>query len=395
MLLKNDPVGAFVDYPDAEPPHAKTGPLAGLSFGVKDVFDVAGYPTGAGNPHWLAEAALASENADVVQALLDAGAAFAGKTHTSEFAYSLDGRSAHYRTPLNVRAPGRVPGGSSSGSAAAVAANLVDFALGSDTGGSVRAPAAYCGLIGFRPTHGRVSVKGMLPLAPSLDVVGWLADKGEVTEKVGAVLLGADSGAPASLSRMLIAEDAWALVTGEEEDAALRLAASRVSEHVTPGGAVAVAPEGLLAWQWVLKSIQGFEAWQGHGGWIRSHEPHLGPGVRERFEAASRVTLAQVEEARAKREGIRSRVVSLLGEDTVLVLPTVPNLAPWLDSSELSLERYRGGALSALCVAGLSGLPQISLPIAESAGTPLGLSLIAPPGRDRALIALARRVLGS
>lgn len=394
MLLKNDPVGAFVDYPDAEPAHARGGALAGVSFGVKDVFDVAGYPTGAGNPLWRSEAKQAAANARAVQQLLDAGAAFAGKTHTAEFAYSLDGRSAHYRTPLNVRAPGRVPGGSSSGSAAAVAAGLVDFALGSDTGGSVRAPAAYCGLIGIRPTHGRVSVEGMLPLAPSLDVVGWLADKGAVAEKVGAVLLGEDAaGAP--LRRMIIAEDAWALVSGEEEDAALRLAASRVSEHVTPGGAVTVAPEGLLAWQWVLKSIQGFEAWQGHGAWIRSHDPNLGPGVKERFEAASRVTTGQVEEAREKRAGIRNRVVSLLGEDTVLVLPTVPNLAPWLDSSELALERSRGGALSALCIAGLSGLPQISLPIAESAGTPLGLSLIAPPGRDRALLALARKVLGS
>ena len=394
MLLKNDPVGAFVDYPDAEPAHARQGPLHGLSFGVKDVLDVAGYPTGAGNPLWRAESKPAEASADVVQALLDAGARFAGKTQTAEFAYSLDGRSAHYKTPLNVRAPGRVPGGSSSGSAAAVAAGLVDFALGSDTGGSTRAPAAYCGLIGFRPTHGRVSVKGMLPLAPSLDAVGWLADKGAIAEKVGAVLLGEDSGGGA-LGRMLIAEDAWALVTGEEEDAALRLAASRVSEHMVPAGAVTVAPEGLLAWQWVLKSIQGFEAWQGHGGWIRSHDADLGPGVKERFEAASRVTTGQVEEAREKRVGIRDRVVSLLGEDTVLVLPTVPNLAPWLDSSELALERYRGGALSSLCIAGLSGLPQISLPIAESAGTPLGLSLIAPPGRDRALIALARKVLGS
>ncbi|MCC6984412.1 MAG: amidase [Bauldia sp.] len=394
MLLKNDPVGAFVYYPDAEPAHAPDGPLHGLGFGVKDVLDVAGYPTGAGNPLWLSEAKPATASADAVQALLDAGARFLGKTQTSEFAYSLDGRSAHYRTPLNVRAPGRVPGGSSSGSAAAVAAGLVDFALGSDTGGSIRTPAAYCGLIGFRPTHGRVSVRGMLTLAPSLDVVGWFADKGVVAEKVGEVLLGEDSaGAP--LARMMIAEDAWALVTGEEEDAALRLAASRVSEHVTPAGAVTVAPEGLLAWQWVLKSIQGFEAWHEHGAWIRSRDAHLGPGVKERFEAASRVTAAQAEEARAKRVGIRERVVSLLGEDGVLVLPTVPNLAPWLDSSELALERYRGGALSALCIAGLSGLPQISLPIAESAGTPLGLSLIGPPGRDRALIALARKVLGS
>src|SRR5581483_2886752 len=159
------PVNAFVDYPDVPVANAPSGPLAGLTFGVKDIFDVAGYPTGAGNPLKRAESGVKVKNAALVQAALDAGARFVGKTHTAELAFSIDGRNVHYGTPVNPADPRRVPGGSSSGSAAAVAAGLVDFALGSDTGGSIRGPASFCGIVGLRPTHGRLSLDGCLPLA--------------------------------------------------------------------------------------------------------------------------------------------------------------------------------------------------------------------------------------
>ncbi|MBZ0229567.1 MAG: amidase, partial [Bauldia sp.] len=140
MLIPADPVHAFLDYPDVPVPNAATGPLAGLTFAVKDIFDVAGYPTGCGNPEKM-EASRADPpktNAPAVQMLLDAGARFVGKTHTAELAFSLDGRNTRLGTPDNPAASGRVPGGSSSGSASAVAGGLVDIALGSDTGGSVR-----------------------------------------------------------------------------------------------------------------------------------------------------------------------------------------------------------------------------------------------------------------
>jgi amidase len=192
---------------------------------------------------------------------------------------------------------------------------------------------------------------------------------------------------------MLIAEDAQALLLGAEEDAAIRSALARVAGQVEPVGAVTVAPEGLASWQAVYRTLQGFEAWQAHGAWLTQRQPRLGPGTAERFAAASRVTAADDEAARARRAQIAARVRGLVGDDTVLALPTMPTAAPRMDAAEAEFEQFRSRALSMLCIAGLAGLPQISLPLTEVGGLPLGVSLIGPPGRDKALIALARRVL--
>lgn len=172
------------------------GPLAGVTLAVKDLFDVAGLPTGAGSPEWLATHPVPNESAAAVSRLLDAGAHIVGKTHTDELAWSLNGENAHYGTPQNPNAPGRIPGGSSSGSAAAVAGSLVQIALGSDTGGSVRLPASYCGIYGIRPTHGRIDLRGVVPLAPSYDTVGWFARDPMLLSTVGKVLLNASSAGP-------------------------------------------------------------------------------------------------------------------------------------------------------------------------------------------------------
>ena len=155
---------------------AASGPLAGLTAAVKDMYAIAGERAGGGNPDWLAQAQPATANCSAVQKLLDAGATIVGKTICDEFFYSVAGINAHYGTPANIRAPGRIPGGSSSGSAAAVAAGACDFALGSDTGGSVRIPASLCGLYGIRTTHGRVDLTGAMAMAPSFDVGGWFAN---------------------------------------------------------------------------------------------------------------------------------------------------------------------------------------------------------------------------
>ena len=187
-----DPLNAFCSHSTAALKGAPGGPLAGLTFAAKDLFDIAGHVTGAGNPDWLRLHTPAPRTAPVVQTLLDAGADMVGKTHTDELSRGIFGENAHYGTPTNPRAPGRVPGGSSSGSAAAVAGGLVDFALGTDTGGSVRIPASFCGIFGIRPTHGRLSLDGVVGQAPSFDTVGWLARDADLLARVGAVLLKAD-----------------------------------------------------------------------------------------------------------------------------------------------------------------------------------------------------------
>src|SRR6266480_663273 len=207
-ILARDTLGAFCRHTHVAMEGAAAGPLCGTTFGVKDLYHIAGHRTGFGNPVWFETHPVADRTAVAVQRLLDASARMVGKTHTDELAYSLNGENRHYGTPVNANAPGRVPGGSSSGSAAAVAGGLVDFALGSDTGGSVRVPASFCGLYGVRPTHGRIPLDGILLQAPSYDTIGWFARDAELFARVGAVLL--QSNVPAARPcRLVLAEDAF------------------------------------------------------------------------------------------------------------------------------------------------------------------------------------------
>ena len=218
MSLKTrDRLNAFLDHPEVAVESAAAGPLAGLTLGVKDIFDVKGYVTGWGNPDRLDEAVPAAATAPAVQKLLDAGARFIGKTQTEELAFSMIGQNVHFPHPVNPAAPDRVTGGSSSGSAAAVAGGLVDIGTGSDTGGSVRTPASFCGLIGLRTTHGAISLEGTMPLASSFDTFGWFAKDPEIYERVGEVLLGKDSAAPQIKPRLISLPVLDELVSGPAE----------------------------------------------------------------------------------------------------------------------------------------------------------------------------------
>ena len=181
---------AFVGHSPAAFRLRDDGPLAGLSFAVKDLIDIEGSPTACGNPDRLRDDGLAPSTAPAVLTLLGAGATCVGKTHTDEVACGMFGTNPHFGTPINPKAPDRVPGGSSSGSASAVAAGLCDFALGTDTGGSVRVPASFCGIFGIRTTHGRISTAGVMAMAPSFDTVGWLAASAETLARVGETYFG-------------------------------------------------------------------------------------------------------------------------------------------------------------------------------------------------------------
>src|SRR5262249_46884684 len=193
----------------------REGPLAGTTFVAKDLYDVAGYRTGAGNPDWERTHPAATATAPAVLMLLEAGATLTGKSCTDELAFSLDGINVHYGTPLNPAFPDRLPGRSSSRSASAVAAGLVAFAIGTDTSGSIRVPASYCGIYGFRPSHGAVPVAGIVPLAPSFDTAGWLARDAGTLRRVGSVLLGRaldDAVEDAAFPTLDVVEDAFELV---------------------------------------------------------------------------------------------------------------------------------------------------------------------------------------
>jgi amidase len=390
-ILDKDTIGAFCRHTHVEAEGARSGPLAGLTFAAKDIYDVAGAKTGFGNPDWLRTHEPARATAPAVQMLLDAGARLAGKTHTEEMAWSLTGENAHYGTPVNVAAPGRIPGGSSSGSAAAVAAALVDFSLGSDTGGSVRLPASYCGILGMRPTHGRISLEGVCPLAPSFDTCGWFARDAAVFERVGRVLL-RDAAPPRRPGRLLVARDAFAFA----DDAArplLAQALARVAAILGDPEEIEAGDEPLERWMDCFRFPQGSEAWAAHREWITRVKPKFGPAVGPRFQWAATVKAEDVERALARREQIARRMDTLLEGDAVLALPSAPGIALPRGSAPQVADGLRARALPMLCIAGLARLPQVSLPLATLDGCPLGLSLIAARNNDVMLLAIASRIM--
>ncbi|MBV8622861.1 MAG: amidase [Herbaspirillum sp.] len=382
----------FLPYPFVPQPHSPSGPLLGLRLAVKDIFDVAGYPTGCGNAHMLAMSGIKTSSAPAVQALLQAGANFVGKVCTDELAFSMNGKNAHFGTPRNGGAPGRIPGGSSSGSASAVSNDLADLALGTDTGGSVRVPASHCGLIGLRPTHGRVSLAGVMDLAPSFDTCGWFARDMGVFARAGDVLLGEDSAPLPEQPRTLVAADVLALLEPRVQ-AVFSQALDRLAGVIGTPQPVKTAAPSFDTLYWAFRHIQGYEAWQAHGENIRRHDFQLGPGVAERFAWSATITPQQMQQHSAVRATFREGFARLLGQDGVLLLPSAPDVAPLLTDSEQSLENYRNQAVRMLCLAGLSGFPQISLPLMRLDDAPFGLSLIAPPGSDRSLIRYAARLM--
>jgi amidase len=383
-----DPSKGFMPYPNASVENAKVGPLSLLSFAVKDLFDVEGYPTSAGQPLWLAQSGIKTTTAPVVTSLLNAGAKFSGKTVTDELAFSINGRNAHFGDPINGADPNRICGGSSSGSAAVVSHGLVDFALGTDTGGSIRVPASHCGLWGIRPTHGRVSLIATHDLAPSLDTCGWLAKNPNIFLQVGDVLLGQDTSPLSGTLRVLEPVDVWGLL---DQDVMLSLTPTRNNLHRALGTPefFSLALESFDSMLMCFRQLQGYEAWQVNGEFIRNQNPILGPGVKERFEWSSKVTLDQYHQALKFRALFRNHIDQVLKHNGILLLPTMPDIAPLRSAPESTLEDYRNKALSMLCIAGIAGLPQVNLPLANRLGSPLGWSLIGPRGSDRSLVALA------
>ena len=383
-------VSGFCSHANLQVAGASEGPLQGLTFAVKDIIDVAGQVTGGGNAEWFRTHAPAQRHAPVVQMLLDAGAAMVGKTITEEFAYGMIGENFHYGTPRNAAAPGRIPGGSSSGSASVVSAGEVDFALGTDTGGSVRVPASFCGIYGLRPSHGRVPLAGILPLAPSLDTCGWFARNPGTMKRVGEVML--DWREPPAAGRFLVARDAFA-VAGPQVREALAPALARAAEIVgAPREIDAGALHGMKDlgdWAKVMQVVRGSEGAASHLAWIKAADPVMGPGFRERFEAGGRYTRDEIAAAKATRARIEGHFDALLADGAVLAVPAAPAVPPPVRSAEsvydalrYNNERYNG-------MAPLARLPQISLPLGQVEGLPIGLGLIAAHGNDELLLDIA------
>jgi amidase len=384
----SDDFGAFVPGQRFRIDGRPAGPLAGLTFAAKDLFDVALHPTGGGNPDWARAHPVPRRHAWAVETLLDAGAALVGKTVTDEVSLGILGENPFDGTPGNPRAPGRVPGGSSAGSAAAVAAGLCDFALGTDTGGSVRVPASFCGIFGIRPTHGRLDLSGMMAQAPSSDTAGWFARDAETFARVSAALLG--EAIPEALpSRLVIAGDAFALAEPETA-AALAPLVARLRALIGAAHEEAMAPPGLAAWARAQRTLQPWEAWQTFREWIDRANPRFQFSVARNLALAAQIPAGERAWAALVREEAKGRMRQLLPPGTILCLPTTPFPAPPCGQPLAILDPLRD-RITALCAhGGLTGVPQVSIPGATAGGLPVGLSLVAARGSDALLVAVAR-----
>ncbi|MGW6379315.1 amidase [Rhodococcus sp. NPDC055112] len=367
------------------------GPLAGMTVAVKDLYDVAGYPVGAGNEQWLAEARPATSTAPAVAALLEAGAAIAGIARTDEFAYSLAGTNAHYGTPPNPGAPDRIPGGSSAGPAAAVALGEATIGLGTDTGGSIRVPASYQGLCGIRPTHGVVRADRVLPLAPTFDTVGWMTRDPDTLLAVGQVLLPVTP--ERGFARAVVSDELIGLastpVRAAIEGAVARWRGAGDLPRIDRS---AFDASVLSGWAEVFRTVQGWEAWRAHGAWISRHRDSLGPDVGSRFETAACYTDADRDRAVGRMQQIRDGIDRWLGDD-LLVLPSASSVAPTRADATLGgpvIEGARAATMELTCIAGLSGRCAVSVPLPTADGVPVGLCILGPRGRDLDLLRLAR-----
>ncbi len=363
------------------------GPLAGLTFAAKDLFDVAGTITGCGNPDWAASHDPAVRSAWAVQRLLDAGADLIGKTITDEISLGLLGINRHQGTPINPRVPDRVPGGSSSGSASAVAGGHADLALGTDSGGSVRVPAGFCGLYGLRPTHGRLPVDGMMTQSPSFDTVGFFARRPKTFALAGAALLD-EEVEPVLPAEILVATDAFALA-----DPVIRAALASVLARIDAAVAVTevrLATGDLLDWSRNQRLLQSHEFGRTFAAWIDRCNPRFSFEVAGALAQAATLRDEDVAAPRMFREEACLRLEAILDGGRVLALPTTAILPIRRDArlSEMTAAVSRLAELT--CIAGLTGLPQISLPFGCAESFPVGLSLIGWRGSDAQLIGMAR-----
>ncbi len=417
--------GAFVEIFTLEP--TADGPLRGLTFAVKDIIDIAGRNTGCGNPSWRETHPPARSHAVCIEQLLAAGAKCVGKTLSDEVAFSLVGENHFYGTPLNPKAPNRVPGGSSNGSASAVACGLADFALGTDTGGSVRMPANNCGIWGLRPSHDFISVAGVMPFAPTFDTVGVLAKNADILARAAAVLFGrvplalpvpgvppertlAEPVAPTSEElgppRVIhLIREAIALAEPDVQKAhqqTIEKIRNQFGSAVRETSLTEIVGEASkLNFDALLETycyLQWSEIECSLGGWIADNKPQFGPVTTRNFELVTQFDRRLLPGVIARREIFYRAMRKFLGPRDLLCIPTSPSPAPMKGSLGMDQRsgNYYRSALSLTSVAGLGRLPQVSMPLAtvpvEGGAAPIGLSLIGSFGEDLFLLETVRSI---
>lgn len=407
--------GAFVQrfqilpFPQPPPPAAKQT-LAGLTFAINDIFELEDYVTGFGNPDWARTHEAAEKTAVTVTALLKNGAVCVGKTVMGELGFGVSGENIHHGTPINPEMPAHVPGGSSSGSAVAVAAGLVDFALGTDTIGCIRIPAAFCGLLSYRPSHGAVSTIGVLPNSQSLDTVGWLAHDPSILLRVGHALLKLNTVEPRRARRLIFADDLFQLSKFPKQKAEVvinkaieNLSGYQPQQHINFGQHISLnvpslkgfldqstnlqnGISNLKALSSAMVSLQRHEFKTNHEDWVKSVEPKLAFDVSDNVLTAIDTTHENIKALYDIRKELRACMQILLKDDGILVIPTVADPPSKLNSKKRDTVESHNRALILSSIASMSGCCQVTIPLGKNDGCPISVSFITFHGGDKFLL---------
>ncbi|KZV52474.1 outer envelope protein 64, mitochondrial-like [Dorcoceras hygrometricum] len=407
--------GAFIErfellpFPQPPPPASRL-PLSGLTFAINDNIDVKGYVTGYGSADWKRTHEEAGKTALVVTTLLKNGATCVGKTVMDELGLGISGQNRNYGTPTNPLNPSHVPGGACSGSTVAVAGHLVDFALGTDTVGCIRVPASFCGILGFRPSHGIVSSIGVVPNSQSLDAVGWLAADPSVLHRVGHSLLQLNLLAPKRTRRLIIADDLFQLskvpiqkTVHVVSKATEKLSGYRTPEHVNYGKYIAsnvpsLRPfrdesenqqngmSALKALSSVMHLLQRYEFKTNHEDWIKSVKPKLASDTSNRVWTSINSQQDNIKSLYKVRTEMRAALQRLLKDDGILVIPTVGDAPVKLNAKKGLPAGFSDRAYTLLSISSMSGACQVTIPLGEYNAFPVSVSFIASHGNDKFLL---------
>jgi Asp-tRNA(Asn)/Glu-tRNA(Gln) amidotransferase A subunit family amidase len=372
------------------------GPLSNMRLAVKDLFHIQGIETSAGNPSWQSTHPIPNMTNTSVNTLLNMGTRYIGKTLTDELAYSLNGQNIHYPKLTNPITPNRLVGGSSSGSAAAVASDLADIGLGTDTGGSIRVPASYTGLYGLRTTHGAIPCDNMVALAKSFDTIGWMCKRIDTLYKVAQALLPFEQ--LSSMQNIDILNDdtstkiyvATNLVENSEQASDINSWLNTLTDTTIKYCSFDVDD---LHCSETFRILQGYEIWQEHGQWITQEQPTFADDVDQRFIWCKSLSSKQQHEALQQQTAINQRIDAIFQDHNLMLVPTTPGRAPLTTLAAANMATYREDLMGITAIAGLSGRPQIHLPLFAIEGAPCGLSLIGSRNCDLLLVRLANALI--
>ncbi len=360
----------------------KTGTLKNLKFLVKDMCEIKNFKTSCGNPDFYKKCKTANDHAPFLKDLLNEGAILKGVTICDEFFYSLIGENGHYGTPTNLNAPSCVPGGSSSGSAAALTTNLYDFSIGSDTGGSVRVPASFCGLFGIRPTHNRINTEGVYPMAPSFDTVGWFSKDVHIFKKIGSVLLNLNEKTEFSFTEFVIAQDILELANID----VVKLFNNYINNKFPEIKKIRLSKHDKEKISDNFRILQGGEIKENIIPWILENKPKISPEINARIEMAKKITNDQINEALNFRTKLIDEIDKSLPKGIIAIFPTTPFSSPKCGQSDEQLGSYRKKLMEFTSIAGMTSRPQISMPKFKDNTGPIGISLLGWQYSDEILL---------